>query len=191
MDKSHLGLILSSPRASRELQDTRLRAAGAARIVEIGVLPKTWREALAAVRDGDTVYVYALSFLPTKRGQDELMPSAQVADFLMEVHERGATVVEVVTGRNSRDRKQRRGMIGDAVKELKRGTRRPPSTGKEAGRPKTEWPSEKVHQQAISIWNSPHYVSRKAATENMPEGVNSTLVRTLGKWPGAKKPKRR
>ena len=187
----HIGLILSSPRASRETQNTKLREAGAERIVEIGILPKTWREALSAVRNGDTVYVYALSFLPTKRGQDELMPSAQVADFLMEVHERGGTVVEVVTGRNSRDRKQRRGMIGDAVKELKRGTRRPPSTGKAAGRPKTEWPSEDVRQQAIAIWKSPDFATRLAATKNMPKGVNSTLVRTLGKWPGAKKSKKR
>ena len=84
-DKSRIGLIFKTPRASREVQDSALREAGASWIVEIGQIARTWRMAVTAVREGDLVFIYALSLVPTKRGQDELSPSAQVADFLVEV----------------------------------------------------------------------------------------------------------
>lgn len=172
LDKSQIGVVCKTPRANRELQITKLREAGAQWIVEIGKNAKSWREVVREVHPGDTVRVYALSSIPTKRGDDELSPSAQVADFLIEVHERGGTVVEVLTGRNSRDRKARRGMIADAQKAIKRGSRALPPTGRGRGRPKTEWPADDV-AKAKAVWFSRDYVSNVAASKHLPKGMTA------------------
>lgn len=173
LDKAHLGLVLRSKRVSSDRQDTMLREAGAQWIVEIGKDVNTWRAAINAVRDGDTVYIYALSFLPTKRGQDKLSPTAQVADFLLEVHERGGVVVEVYTKRKSNNRKQRQGMIDDAHKSLKRGTRQLPSTGRSRGRPiKFEWTKDQI-AKAKQVWFSPDYVTNAAAERHLPKHMTA------------------
>lgn len=167
LDKSHIGLICKSPRASRGVQDTALRAAGAQWVVEIGVTPRTWREAITPVRTGDVVYVYALALIPTKRGQDELTPSLQVADFLMDVRERGAEVVEVLTGRKSGDPKDRRAMVKDANKALRRGSRALPSTGRGRGRPGKEFDAD-VLAKAKAVWFSRDYETNLIAAKHLP-----------------------
>lgn len=172
LDKSHIGLVCKSPRAKTETQITALRAAGADWIVEIGKTPRTWREAISAIRPGDTVYVYALSLLPTRRGEDDLSPGAQVSEFLIEVHERGASVTEVYTGRNSRDRKARRGMIADAHKALRRGSRALPPTGRGRGRPPKEFDAEQL-AAVKAAWLSPDYTTNEAAAKRFPKGFTA------------------
>jgi hypothetical protein len=172
LDKSHFGMICKSPRATREAQHTALSAAGAQWIVEIGKVPRSWREAVEAVREGDTVYIYALSFIPTKRGEDDLPPSAQVADFLIEVHERGGYVVEVYSGRKSNDRGQRREMAKDALKTIRRGSRALPSIGRGRGRPKKAWTPEQV-AKAKEVWFSRDYTTNLAAERHLPKGMKA------------------
>lgn len=172
LDKSLIGLVLRSQRVKSAHQISTLRDAGAEWIVEIGKDCPNWRTAVRAVRDDDTVYIYALSFLPTKRGGDKLSPTAQVADFLLEVHERGGVVVEVHTGRKSNNRKDRQGMIDDAHKALKRGTRALPSTGRERGRPKNEWTKEQV-DKAKKVWFCRDYVTNTAAARHLPKGMTA------------------
>lgn len=172
MDKSQIGMVCSSQRALRETQITALRSAGAEFIVELGrVIPKSWRDVVNIVRGGDTLYIYGLALVPTKRGEDELSPSAQLREFLIEVHDRGGTVVEVSTGRNSRDRAQRRAMTKDAVKALRRGNRTPP-TGRGRGRPKAEFAPEDV-AKAKAVWFSRDYVTNVAASKYLPKGMTA------------------
>lgn len=172
LDKSKIGMVCQSPRVPRETQSTALREAGAQWIVELGrVTPRTWRDIANVVRTGDVVFIYALALVPTKRGDDELPPSAQVSDFLIEVHDRGGAVVEVLTGRNSKDRKQRRAMTADALKALRRGTRQPPTT-RGRGRPKKEFTDAQL-AKAKEAWFSPDYVTNPAAERHFPKGFTA------------------
>ena len=185
MDKSQIGMICKTDRATREVQDTALRRAGAQHIVEIGkTIPKSWRDVANIVRDGDTVYVYGLAMVPTRRGEDELSPSAQVREFLIEIHDRGGTVVEVSTGRNSRNRSQRQAMTKDAVKALRRGNRSAP-TGRGRGRPKDEFTAEQI-AEAKKVWFSRDYATNVIAAKYLPKGFNSKRAWTL--WGASGRP---
>lgn len=172
LDKSRLGLIFKSPRASRDVQEAALRKAGAEWIVEVGKAPATWREAVRAVRAGDVVFIYALSMVPTKRGDDDLTPSAQVVDFLSEVHERGGHVVEVYTGRNSKDKAQRAAMKAEGVKAVRAGTRKLPKSGRSRGRPKNEYPADTL-TKAREVWFSRDYATNVIAAKYLPKGITA------------------
>ncbi len=179
LDKSKIGMVCRSARVTNDTQITALRAAGAQWIVELGrVVPKSWRDVASVVREGDTVYIYGLALVPTKRGDDDLPPSAQVSEFLIEVHDRGGTVVEVVTGRNSRNKAQRRAMTSDALKALRRGTRSAPST-RGRGRPRKEWTEEQL-AAAKEAWFSTDYVSNEAAAKRFPKEF--TMKRAWQMW---------
>ena len=172
MDKSKIGMICQSASITRETQDTALRRAGAEWVVTLGrVVPKSWRDVANIVRDGDTVYIYGLALVPTRKGDDELKPTDQVREFLIEVHERGGTVVEVSTGRSSRKPAERKAMTADAVKGLKRGNRSP-KTGKPRGRPKKDWTLEQVAAAKV-VWFSRDYVSNVAAANHLPKGMKA------------------
>lgn len=172
LDKSRIGLICKSTRATRERQGAAIREAGASWIVEIGKVPRTWRQVVNAMQEGDTIFIYALSLVPTKRGEDDLSPSAQVTDFLVEVHEVGATVVEVYSGRNSRDRKQRRAMIKDAHAALRRGSRALPNIGRGRGRPKKVFTDAQL-AAVKTAWLSDKYTTNEAAASHFPEGFTA------------------
>lgn len=171
LDKSQIGVVCKSSRATREIQITRLREAGAQWIVEIGHLVKSWRDVAKVVRPGDTVYFYALSLVPTKRGEDGLSPSTQIADCLIEIHSRGGSVVEVYTGRRSKDATQRKAMLADARKALKRGSRSLPPTGRGRGRPSKEFPLETI-AAAKEVWFSRDYATNLIAAKYLPKGIN-------------------
>lgn len=173
MDKSQIGMVCKSPSIKPETQETALRKAGAEWIVT----PKSWRDVVNAVREGDTVYIYGLALVPTKRGEDDLKPTDQVREFLIEVHERGGEVVEVSTGRNSRKPAERRAMTADAVKGLKRGNRSP-ATGRGRGRPKKAWTPEEV-SAAKAVWFSRDYATNVIAAKYLPKGMAAKHAWTL------------
>jgi hypothetical protein len=171
MDKSRIGLICISPRATRERQEEALRKAGAEWIVEIGRQHKTWRDAVSVLRPGDVLDIYALSLLPTKRGADDLTPTAQLGEILIQVHDRGAELREAYTGRSSRDKKQRQAMVKDAQTALRRGSRALPDIGRGRGRPAKEFPAD-VLAEAKRVWFSRDYATNLAAVKHLPQGVN-------------------
>ena len=191
MDKSQIGVICKSPSIKAETQETALRKAGAQWIVTLGrVLPKSWRDVVNVVREGDTVYVYGLALVPTKRGDDELAPSVQVREFIIEVHDKGGTVVEVSSGRSSRNRSQRLAMVKDATKALRRGSRTAP-TGKGRGRPKGEFSSDEI-AEAKRVWFSRDYATNVIAQKYLPKGFHWKRAWTLWGASGRPyKPKRR
>lgn len=172
MDKSQIGMVCKSQSITRETQNSALRKAGAEWIVELGrVVPKSWRDVVNVMREGDTLYIYGLALVPTKRGDDELTPTDQVREFLIEAHERGGTVVEVSTGRSSRNRSQRQAMVKDAVKGVKRGNRSP-KAGRGRGRPKAEFADDDV-TKAKAVWFSRDYVTNVAAAKYLPKGMTA------------------
>ena len=191
-DKTKIGLVFKSPRATDERQEKALRAAGATWIIRVGSKGmRTWREPVRQVMPGDAVFIYALVIVPTKRGDDKMPPSGQLGDFLLEVHGRQSHVVEVYTGRKSNILKQRREMLADAVNGL-RSTGKPlPAIGDGPGRKADEWPSDEVRKAAQTIWRSPDYTTNEAAARHMPVGVTKALIKKLGPSGRSTAPKRK
>lgn len=158
-----------------------LRVAGAQHIIDLpGKGKHSWRDAVKLCRPGDTYYVYALVLVPTPRGEDALPPTAQVIDFVSEVHERKGVIIEVYTGRRSDDPKQKRAMIGDAVASLKSGGRgKMPAGFRAPGRKAVKWTEEQL-QRAHDAWFSRDYATNKTAERHMPKGF--TVVMARRKW---------
>lgn len=188
VDKTKMGLTFSSKRASRDAQEALIRADGGQDIKAVGNAGcETWREAVRVVRPGDEVRVMALVLVPTERGDDNLPPSGQPAEFILEVHQRGGSVIECRTGRNSRDAADRRAMIGDAVRSLRSGGRKLPKSGKPAGRPVVAWTDAQM-AQAKRAWFSKDYATNEVAERHMPsveidgETVPFTTTRARRLW---------
>lgn len=189
-----MGIVLpGSPK--RDFQEMELRVAGAQHIIDLpGKGKHSWRDAVKLCRPGDTYYVYALVLVPTPRGEDALPPTAQVIDFVSEVHERKGVIIEVYTGRRSDDPKQKRAMIGDAVASLKSGGRgKMPAGFRVPGRKAVKWTEEQL-QRAHDAWFSRDYATNEAAERHMPPGFSVTRARRLwgpsGRpWPSRRKRK--
>lgn len=190
VDKTKIGLTFPDKRQSRATQDSILRAAGAQHIRAVGKECSTWREAVKGVRPGDVVHIVALVQVATERGDDKLPPSGQPAEFILEVHERGGSVIETWTGRHSRNQKDRREMVADAVRSLRSGGRKLPPTGKPAGRPQNQYsPAALEHNK--KCWFSRSYATNAVAVEHMKEGMQAHEAwRKWGKsgrpWPSKK-----
>jgi len=172
VDKSQPGLTFHDKRQSRPHQESILTAAGAQHIVHVGKQCENWREFVRTVRPGDVVRIVALVQVATDRGDDKLPPSGQPAEFILEVHERGGSVIEAWTGRNSRDLKQRRAMIADAVRALRGGGRRLPPSGKPAGRPPKKF-SDAALDHNRKCWFSKMYAVNETAERHMLEGMTA------------------
>lgn len=190
VDKSKIGLTFSDKRQSRPTQESILRGAGAQHIRAVGKECATWREAVKGVRPGDVVYIVALVQVATERGDDKLPPSGQPAEFILEVHERGASVIETWTGRNSRNQKERREMVAEAVRSLRGGGRKLPPSGKPAGRPANAFSAEALEHNK-KCWLSRSYATNGVAVEHMKEGMQAHEAwRKWGKsgrpWPSKK-----
>lgn len=107
----------------------------------------------------------------TNEAQITALRKAGAEWIVMEVHERGGTLVEVSTGRSSRNRGQRQAMVKDAAKALRRGNRTPP-TGRGRGRPKKEWATDDVAKAKV-VWFSRDYVTNVAAAKYLPKGMTT------------------
>jgi len=187
-DKTNPGLVFKSSRYTDAEQRKRLLAAGAKHIVPIR---NSWRDMFKGarvIRDGDTVYIFALVLVPTERGGDTLPPSAQPTAFLYECKAVGATVVEVWTGRKSSSRKDFDAMIADAVAALRGSTGRIAPRGfGQRGRPKTKVPMQGTREFNVlrAIWKSHEYENAEQALAAMAaegfDGAESTARRLFGK----------
>jgi hypothetical protein len=179
VDKTQIGLIITSPRATRERQLNAVRNAGASWIVSIPADIPSWRAITGEIEPGHRLYIFALALLPTKRGADKLSPTAQITEFMVDLHERGGTLFEAYTGLDSANPRQRRAMIAEAHNSIRRGQRELPAI-LPPGRPRIEWPSAEAEAEARRIWASRDYTTRAAAIRHMPAGVTTSLIRQLG-----------
>lgn len=167
-----------------------LRAAGAGRIVHV---EKSWRELFKGarvIRQGDTVYFLALVYLPTWRGEDEMPPAVQAAEFVHELERIGAVGIEVYTGRRTDKDDERRAMVKVAANSLRAGSRRPPPGFKKLGRPGFQMTAEQEREWR-KIWKSKDYATNAEALEAMGNPFNAVSANKYfgpsGRAPGARR----
>lgn len=186
-----MGLLFRHPRISTEHQKATAQKLGVTWFLTVGEDVKSWREAVGQVRPGDIVFVYAGVMVPGSKKLIGMSLPAQWAAFMTELHSRGGTLVEVVTGRKSANLKEQRELNEETLRLLRSGGKKLPATRDAPGRPPVEWPSPEIEAQARAIWANPHYATREAAIAHMPEGVTPTLIKRLGpRLPLLKKRKR-
>jgi hypothetical protein len=157
------------------------RAAGAQHFIEIGGKNETWRDAVRQVREGDTVFIWVLVRVPTRKGKDELPPVAQVREVIREIEARKGVLIEVYTGRKSSKAADKSDMIADAQRSLKTAGRRlmPPGLAP-PGRRKRKF-SDADLALAEEIWtNVTKYPSWSFVQQHLPEGF--TTARAFRAW---------
>lgn len=173
VDKSKHALLFPGDSSHK----ARLAAAGAQHFKKVDGKAATWRSAARAVRPGDTVFIWVLVNVPTKRGEDELPPSAQPREFIREVEMRGGVVVEVYTGRTTAKKADREAMIRDAVASLKtKGRSKLPPGFKKRGRRAVAWTDEQL-EEAKRAWFSRDYETNEIAERHMPSvEIDGTVI---------------
>lgn len=148
-------------------------------LVEGGKRPAptgTRQDVLRMMRSGRLLAVQHLFLLADPRKR-----SGQRADLwkaIAAVEDRGGAIWELCTGRKSSDRKERDGMIADAIEALARG-RHKRSASDKRGRPPKEF-SEAQWKQAHDAWHSRKLKTWLAVKAALPKGF--TLDRAYRKW---------
>lgn len=170
-----------------------LRAAGAGHVIRIETIKTpTWRDAAKRIRPGDTIYIWVMASLPTRRGVDDYPPAVQPREMIREIEARGGVLVEVYTGRRSDNKAAKRGIIEDAERALRgKGRRALPAGYRSPGRRRREWTADEM-RKAESVWrNVKKYPTWAFAAEHMPEGFTAARAHRLwgprGAAPGRKK----
>ena len=188
VDKSKQGWIFGGDAGAEAV----IKAAGAQHITRI---PETWRDAVKLTRPGDEVYVWVLVHVPTRRGEDDLPPVAQVYEFVREIEARGGVLIEVYSGRRSDRKAEKSAMIADAVRSLKTAGRRlmPPGQRKPGRRERAA--SKDEIEQARAAWFNRDFETNEVAERYMPEGWTHWRARrkfgVSGRpWPSKKRRKR-
>lgn len=170
VDKTQIGLTFPSARMPRARQEVLIRAAGATRIIHVGVDCASWRDVVRITRHGDTIYVVALVLVPTARTKDEVSPADQPGEIIADFGLHGVTIHEALTGLRSDDRDQRRQMLKSAAKGIRGGGRRFPEGVRERGRPSADCSA--VLEQCRKIWTSRAYATNDDAVAHMPPCVD-------------------
>lgn len=135
---------------------------------------ETADDAIRSLREGDELCVTTLDRLAAKRS--EIMPRVEA------VHSRGATVLELLTGRRSDDVKALPHMVAEAFEMLLRDHRHQQrklgrKVGKKGGRPKADRMAE---AEARIIWRSAEFETPDDAVLKMPGWTVRTAFRLLG-----------
>lgn len=180
VDQTKIGLTFAHPRMSRALQEARLREAGFAWIVGVGVDVPTWRDPVWQLMPGDVMGICAAAMVASPKLRQAR--AAQLAAFVGEVHGRGAHVVEVMTGRASNIRRQLADMTDEAVSQMRGGGMRLPARGR-TGRLPRAWPDAATRAAAFKMWRSRNLPSDRAAIREIMsshDGVSERMIRALG-----------
>lgn len=127
--------------------------------------PNARDEMLASIRRGDVVKVRHVHLLaiPKKRTDDQ--PRRDLWRIIHAIEDRGATILEISTGRSSANQRERDMMIADAIEVIARGVRALPrkiaqQNGKLGGRPKARIKPEQS-EAARELWfDSPDVVGK-------------------------------
>lgn len=171
------GLVREHPRLRSSTQIRALEANGFDPIYDLG--PNcSLADALKSIRPGDVVGVARLWVVaePKRRGRRQALYRA-----VDEIEERGASILELDTGRSTTDPKQRDAMIreaAEAVTRAGRGLSLRRNKGK-TGRPAVDF-SRPVFDQAKSVWESRRYPTWKDVAAALPKGF--TVHRAYKLW---------
>lgn len=164
VDKSKIGLVFNFPGVSRERQEAELRAAGAQWIIQVGKMVPSWQEAVKQVDAGCTVFIVGAPMVPAPRKIVPASRPAQWSSFQSEIHKRGSHIIETRSGLDTRNRKQLLEMNDVTDKLFRKGGNGLPTSGRGAGRPKTDTPDN-----IRDIWFSRDYATNAIACKHMPK----------------------
>lgn len=137
--KSHICVTREKPRYPAAAQRAALEPAGCGDWAELSDKDGV-RDLLDRLRRGDIVKLRHLHLLvPVKKRTDE-NPRRDLWQIIHLIEDRGATILEVSTGRSSANQRERDMMIADAIEVITRGARAISAklareNGKRGGRP--------------------------------------------------------
>jgi hypothetical protein len=187
VDKSKVVLTFKHPRSTRlaqELEGRRYFAGSVPHVLHVGQLPKLALDVAKSVREGDTVWLWALPMIVVDRKTAGASHHTQITLFCKEVRGNGGRIVEGSTGRTSESRSQASAMIEEAHKIATHGGKKLPRRNVPAGRKPKPWPSDEVEAAARRLWKSKNIESDAAAIREAQEqwpDVTERMMRNLGK----------
>lgn len=184
VDKSKIVLTFKHPRASGEAQELdgrRFFAGHDPHVLHVGQLPKLAFDVARSVRDGDTVWLWALPMIVVDRKLAGTSHHAQITLFVKEVRGNGGKLVEGSTGRTSESRSQSSAMIEEAHKLVTHGGKKLPRRNVPVGRKPKYWPSADVEKAARKLWFSVKNIPSDAAAVRQIVDQWSDLVNEKGK----------
>lgn len=153
INKSQICVVRALPRYPASVQTDALEASGCGQTIDIA----TGRARLIeTLRKGDVVKVWKLHLLAEPKRRTDDNPRRDLWAILHQIEDRGATVLELSTGRTSSDHRQRDLMIADAVEILTRGQHAvarkiAAQNGLNGGRPPTKI-SDEQRDRARALW---------------------------------------
>lgn len=168
LGKKHRAYVRDLPRlrASGQLK----RVDGCSEVYVEG--RETLADFIGSLRKGDIAVVVWLHVLAPPRTTTNARPRDDMWDAIVRIEAKGATILEVETGRHSATKTDRDGMIRDAIEALTSAGRARASRAngrKSAGRPPHAIdPKERKH--AASVWHDVRYGSDRAAIAAGPKG---------------------
>lgn len=165
--KSHICVTREKPRYPAAAQRAALELAGCGDWAELSDKDGV-RDLLDRLRRGDTVKVRHLHLLaPPKRRTDD-NPRRELWETIHRIEDRGASILEVSTGRSTANQRERDTMIADAIEVITRGARAISAklareNGRKGGRPPTEI-SDHQRASARALWfEKPEIVGKRLA----------------------------
>jgi hypothetical protein len=166
--KRHRAYIRDLPRLRASGQEKRVHGCG-----EVYVEGReTLADFIGSLRRGDIAVVVWLHVLAPPRTTTNARPRDVLWNAIAQIEAKGATILEVETGRHSGIKADRDGMIRDAIEALTSAGRARASRAngrKSAGRPPHVIdPKEREH--AASVWHDVRYPSDRAAMAAGPKG---------------------
>lgn len=160
VQKTRIAVIRSLPRYSAEAQRHALAECGCGTWIDL-TGHDARRTLVGVIRRGDTIHVRHLHLLAEPKRRTDDNPRRSLWEIVSEIEARGATIVEVSTGRSTSDAGQRDVMIADAIEIVTRGAKALPrrvarENGLLGGRPK-KWGPEHLAAAApvwfdLSLW---------------------------------------
>lgn len=159
---SHICVTREKPRYPAAAQRAALEPAGCGDWAELSDKDGV-RDLLDRLRRGDTVKVRHLHLLaPPKRRTDD-NPRRELWETIHRIEDRGATILEVSTGRSSANQRERDMMIADAIEVITRGARAISAklareNGKKGGRPPAVIKDEQREAARVKWFERPELV---------------------------------
>lgn len=153
--RDQICVIRDKPRLKGGPQREALTLHGCGDLIDLGA-PHGERDLMDRLRRGDTVKLRRLHILvPPKRDTRE-RPRLTLWEMVHAIEDRGASIMEIDTGRSSKDLRQRDEMIRDAIEIVTEGARAAAAkvsreNGRLGGRPPAQI-SDDRRQAARATW---------------------------------------
>lgn len=163
--KSHICVTRAKPRYPVEPQRATLEAAGCGDWADLSDADSV-ADLLGRLRRGDIVKVKSLHFLVAPKLRTYDNRRRDLWQMIAEIESRGASILEVSTGRSSLKLGERDTMIADAIEVITRGARaltrkQASENGKNGGR-KPDVISDENRTAARALWfDRPELVGKK------------------------------